>query len=335
MLIPPAQARAGLTMAIAFQCPGVSEPLQVQGVLVREGRYQGHYAWGVRFTHLMPYAVTLLRTIVRRQMAGSVSAPQLSHRAEALVTPPIREPREERRAVRPTAAMHPATPARPAHQDPLARTGPLQPDPMDASQHSASQYSASQYSASQYSASQTSASQYSASQQSARRSGQYASQGSGQYADPLGRTGPMPNNAQRRAVRPTEPMAPVHSTHQGAAYRPAESREAVAARFAAARGQEAGDQPAGDQGLSCQAASARGRGRQRRISDRPRTDPFADLPTHDVRDVDEAATGETDIPSGMDVESWEVDDPRVKKLYKQAIADVDGPGAKKKKKGWF
>ncbi|MCA9670778.1 MAG: PilZ domain-containing protein [Myxococcales bacterium] len=70
LIFPPARARPGLQMRIAFSFPGMGEQMVVQATLVREAMVEGHYAWGVRFDAMAPHMGTMLRTFVRRMMRG-------------------------------------------------------------------------------------------------------------------------------------------------------------------------------------------------------------------------------------------------------------------------
>ena len=84
LILPPAKARAGLPMRINIGIAGLPEWIVANAVLVREGEYQGRYAWGVRFTQITPHAATLLRSYVRRTLRGDPE-PQMSANAQPLI----------------------------------------------------------------------------------------------------------------------------------------------------------------------------------------------------------------------------------------------------------
>ena len=70
LIVPPVSARPGLPMRIDFLIPGAKEWVSATAALVREGRAEGHYAWGVRFDRVAPYHATMLRSFVRQMLRG-------------------------------------------------------------------------------------------------------------------------------------------------------------------------------------------------------------------------------------------------------------------------
>lgn len=85
LILPPAKARAGLPMRINIGIPGLPEWIVANAVLIREGEFQGRYAWGVRFTQITPHAATLLRSYIRRTLRGDPE-PQMSANAQPLLS---------------------------------------------------------------------------------------------------------------------------------------------------------------------------------------------------------------------------------------------------------
>lgn len=86
LLLPPARAGAGLQMRLSFIFEGMKDWITVGATIVREGDYEGRYAWGVRFDQIAPYVSTMLRSYVRQQeRGGPAPEPQMSEAAQPLI----------------------------------------------------------------------------------------------------------------------------------------------------------------------------------------------------------------------------------------------------------
>ncbi len=75
LVLPPARSQSGLVMRVNIGIAGLPEWITANAVLVREGEYQGRYAWGIEFTQMTPHSASLLRSTIRRTLRGEPIAP--------------------------------------------------------------------------------------------------------------------------------------------------------------------------------------------------------------------------------------------------------------------
>ena len=68
LVFPPTRARPGLALQVRIDLPGLTESLDVEGVLVREAVVGRRYAWGLKFTRLQRRASTLLNMFVKHKL---------------------------------------------------------------------------------------------------------------------------------------------------------------------------------------------------------------------------------------------------------------------------
>jgi hypothetical protein len=72
LLLPPARAAVGQLVTLMFTVPAVSAGLTVHGILVRETRADGSYAWGIQLVDVPRRAAQELRRHVHERILQTV-----------------------------------------------------------------------------------------------------------------------------------------------------------------------------------------------------------------------------------------------------------------------
>jgi hypothetical protein len=77
LLIPPLREKPGVFVRLNLTLPALDEVIDVDGVIAREGKARGHYAWGIEFVDAPERVKQLIRTYINwaRDNAAALQNP--------------------------------------------------------------------------------------------------------------------------------------------------------------------------------------------------------------------------------------------------------------------